>query len=105
MLKVFNISNNGFSNDGVVAIAKALEVNSSILELDISYVYLYPSVCICLLAQPKSIMYNMYAYTHMNLSLYKSLHFSSYAHICYVSLQYIRTYIIHDCMYTVTLFN
>ena len=40
MLKVFNISSNGFSNDGVVAMAKALEVNSSLLELDISYVRL-----------------------------------------------------------------
>ena len=45
MLKVFNISSNGFSNDGVVAMAKALEVNSSLLELDISYVRL----CVCLL--------------------------------------------------------
>ena len=40
MLKVFNISNNGFSNDGVIAMAKALEVNSSLMELDISYVCL-----------------------------------------------------------------
>ena len=40
MLKVFSISSNGFSNDGVVAMAKALEVNSSLLELDISYVRL-----------------------------------------------------------------
>lgn len=44
MLKVFNISNNGFSNDGVIATAKSLEVNSSLLELDISYVC--PSVCL-----------------------------------------------------------
>ena len=46
MIKVFNISSNGFGNDGVVAMAKALEFNSSLLELDISYVRL--CVCVCL---------------------------------------------------------
>ena len=38
MLKVVNLSSNGFSNDGVTAIADALKINSSLLELDITYV-------------------------------------------------------------------
>jgi len=62
MLKVFNISNNGFSNDGVVAIAKALEVNSTLLELDISY------VCVCLFAvMCVYILYTIYMYSSTDI--------------------------------------
>jgi len=38
MLKVVNLSSNGFSNDGVAALADALKINSSLIELDITYV-------------------------------------------------------------------
>ena len=38
MLKVVNLSSNGFSNDGVTALADALKINSSLLELNITYV-------------------------------------------------------------------
>ena len=84
MLKVFNISNNGFSNDGVVAIAKALEVNSSILELDISYVYLYLSVCVCVSVclhsqiALRTICMHAYNYSQINLNTYTSAHMHTY---------------------------
>jgi len=40
MLKVFNLSSNGFSNDGVTALADALKINSALVELDITYVWI-----------------------------------------------------------------
>ena len=44
MLKVVNLSSNGFSNDGVAALADALKINSSLIELDITYVWIKPLV-------------------------------------------------------------
>ena len=44
MLKVVNLSSNGFSNDGVAALADALKINSSLIELDITYVQIKPLV-------------------------------------------------------------
>jgi len=38
MLKVVNLSSNGFGNDGVAALANALKINSSLIELDITYI-------------------------------------------------------------------
>ena len=38
MLKVVNLSSNGFSNDGVAALVDALKINSLLIELDITYV-------------------------------------------------------------------
>lgn len=36
MLKVLNLSYNGFSNEGALALGEALRINSSLLHLDIS---------------------------------------------------------------------
>ena len=44
MLKVVSLSSNGFSNDGVAALADALKINSSLIELDITYVQIKPLV-------------------------------------------------------------
>ena len=37
-LKTLNLSYNGFSNDGAVALGEALRANNTLIELDIRYV-------------------------------------------------------------------
>ena len=38
-LKTFNLSYNGFSNDGAVALGEAVRANNTLLELDIRFGY------------------------------------------------------------------
>ena len=39
MLKVLNLSYNGFGTDGAIALAEALKLNTTLTELDITWVF------------------------------------------------------------------
>ena len=58
MLKVLNLSYNGFGTDGAITLAEALKLNTTLTELDITWVFL----TITLISTPSTLEHQNFIY-------------------------------------------